>query len=361
MKPGKINTPFRLGASGARSTKEVQAHPTIAVWDDFQGTKKARTKPKREYEKGQGKRMVPRQGSLTFRGDEIKNSEELPEKSVLPTEILTEVEVIAHDALQDGPSEKLPSRSNYDELEKTIGYSFRDRSTLQRALTHRSALAYKDRTDYERLEFLGDAVLDLAVAHLLSVMHLEAREGELSKMRAALVNTQALATIARGLGLGSFIRLGRGEFSSGGHERPSILADVMEAIIGAIYWDSTYDTVFQVVEQIFGQALQEVTPSDPKTELQELLHLTGSEPPSYLLELVEGPEHAPTFVTVVLVDEEVVGRGRGPTKKAAQQAAAAQALVKINPSVPEVFLAEQQNALIPEAFLSVHLILSGVN
>ena len=240
---------------------------------------------------------------------------------------------------------------NYDLLEEKLGFTFKDRSLLLRALTHRSALGIKERADYERLEFLGDAVLDLSVAHMLSDLHPEAREGELSKMRAALVNTHALADVARRLGLGQFIRLGRGEMVSGGAQRPSILADVLEAVIGAMYRDSSYEKAFKLIERIFGSAFKEVTPFDPKTELQEALHAAGCEPPHYLLELVEGPEHAPTFVTVVMVDGEIAGRGRGSTKKAAQQNAAAQALARMSYNAPALKLAPEQKVFIEDALL----------
>jgi ribonuclease-3 len=240
---------------------------------------------------------------------------------------------------------------NLDTLEKKLGYVFKNKELLQHALTHRSALGVKDRADYERLEFLGDAVLDLSVAHLLSDKHPDAKEGELSKMRAALVNTQALSQIAKELELGPFIRLGRGEISSGGAERPSILADVMEAVIGALYRDSSYDVAFETVDRIFGSSLDTVLPSDPKTELQEALHVAGSESPQYLLEMVEGPEHAPTFVTVVLVDGEIAGRGRSSTKKASQQLAASEALARMFPSAALVKLKESQSGVISDNLL----------
>ncbi len=221
------------------------------------------------------------------------------------------------------------SRDDYGRIEEAVSYHFKDIAWLQRALTHRSAQHDGGQSDYERLEFLGDAVFDLAVAHLLSDRYPEAREGELSKMRAALVNTMSLAKIASAIGLGPFIRLGRGELSSGGSERPSILADVLEALIGAIYRDSGFDVAFGCVKFLFGAEIEQVTPRDPKTELQEALHAVGSEAPLYMLECVEGPEHAPTFVSVVEVDGEIVGRGRGPTKKASQQLAASEALEKL--------------------------------
>lgn len=325
IKPGKLG----VGAIAAREKKSRKSsEATIRsreVWDDYAPAKPSK---KREYEKGPGNRMRP----TPVRKDDTS-----------ATETITEV------ALDESSVEP---RVDLEILEERFGVTFSDRTLLSRALTHRSALGLKERADYERLEFLGDAVLDLSVAHLLSDLHPEAREGELSKMRAALVNTQALAEIARRLDLGPFIRLGRGEMSSGGAERPSILADVMEAVIGAVYRDSTYEIALQMIERIFGSALAEVTPFDPKTELQEALHGAGSEPPTYLLELVEGPEHAPTFVTVVVVDGEVAGRGRGTTKKAAQQEAAAQALTRLRSSCEPLVLVPGQRVFIPEALNS---------
>lgn len=306
IKPGKLGV-----LPGAAKAKKVESEgPKREVWDDYAPVKSA-TKvvtKKKEYAKGVGDRMVPKTALNKY--DESESSAE---------EVVEQIVDV----------EKYEPRTDLETLEAALGFTFKDKSYLSRALTHRSALGFKERADYERLEFLGDAVLDLSVAHLLSDLHPDAREGELSKMRAALVNTQALAQIARGLGMSPFVKLGRGEFSAGGADRPSILADVMEAVIGAVYRDSSYDVAMELVERIFGSALTEVTPFDPKTELQEVLHLAGSEPPSYLLELVEGPEHAPTFVTVVSVDGQVVGRGRGNTKKAAQQEAAAQAILRM--------------------------------
>ncbi|MDC0358718.1 ribonuclease III [Oligoflexia bacterium] len=217
-------------------------------------------------------------------------------------------------------------KDQYPELAKTLGFTFKDYDCLERALTHRSAHFGDNQSDYERLEFLGDAVLDLAVADLLLKRHPEAKEGELSKMRAALVNTTSLAGIAQKLNLGSFIILSRGELANGGAERPSILADVLEAVIGAIFRAGGYEGAYRCIENFFGDELINVTPSDPKTELQEALHAVGGGAPVYLLECVEGPEHAPTFVSVVEVEHNIVGRGRGPTKKASQQIAANEAM-----------------------------------
>jgi ribonuclease III len=186
------------------------------------------------------------------------------------------------------------------------------------------------KNDYERLEFLGDAVLDLAVAHLLLDKNPDAREGELSKMRAALVNTVSLAQVSRSLNLGPLVRLSRGELANGGADRPSILADVFEALMGAIYREGGYEAAHQTVRVLFSDLIANVEPRDPKTELQEVLHALGEPAPVYLLECVEGPEHAPLFVSLVQVDGKNLGRGRGNTKKASQQEAAAEALAKIN-------------------------------
>lgn len=221
------------------------------------------------------------------------------------------------------------SDSSLTVIEQHLGYSFKDRNWLIRALTHRSIHTRGVKNDYERLEFLGDAVLDLAVAHLLLDKYPEVREGDLSKMRAALVNTASLAQIARDLELGASIRLSKGEQTSGGAQRPSILADVVEALFGAIYRESGYEAARISIQKLFESKIETVVPTDPKTELQELLHALGDEPPEYILEGVEGPEHAPTFVSAVIIKAEIHGKGKGSTKKASQQAAAAEALSKL--------------------------------
>jgi|GEM_PF-1104384 len=244
------------------------------------------------------------------------------------------------------PTQEPLSRERYGEIEQQLGYEFTDRAWLERALTHRSVHAKGTKSDYERLEFLGDAVFDLAVAHLLLDHHPEAREGELSKMRAALVNTTSLAEIARELELGKFIRLSRGELASGGSERASILADVLEAVVGAVYREGGYEVARRCVEGLVGDRLITVTPRDPKTELQEALHAAGSEAPVYRLECVEGPEHAPVFISVVDVDGQIVGRGRGPTKKASQQSAAEEALqrLKVGDALDQGFMVAPESS-----------------
>lgn len=222
------------------------------------------------------------------------------------------------------------SREHYPELEGRLRYKFRNIEWLERALTHRSVHSGGATGDYERLEFLGDAVLDLAVAHLLLERHPQMREGDLSKMRAALVNTSSLAEIARSLDIGPFIRLSRGELASNGSSRSSILADVFEAIFGAIYREAGYSAALECATIFFSERVQNVTPIDPKTELQEKLHALSRGAPEYILEGVEGPEHAPTFLSSVRISGSIMGRGSGATKKASQQQAAAEALALLN-------------------------------
>jgi ribonuclease-3 len=325
IKPGKINfSPKDKRRAERGPTANTKAR---LAWNDFEYLNKA-VKLK-EYEPA-GNRMVPRSNRNNKDANHSENQ---------------------YSERDYSESDRRHARTDYEFIEEKIGYTFKNRSDLAAALTHRSALGFKERADYERLEFLGDAVLDLAVADLLIEIHPEAREGELSKMRAALVNTQALAAIAKRFELGPFIKLGRGENSSGGQERPSILADVIEAIVGAMYRDGGFDRSIEVIRNIFGDTLKEVTPFDPKTELQELLHAAGSEPPEYLLEMVEGPEHQPTFVTVVIIDGEIAGRGKGPNKKAAQQFAAAKVIERMFNDSPAPVLQEGQDFFIPEALL----------
>ncbi|MCB0320394.1 MAG: ribonuclease III [Bdellovibrionales bacterium] len=219
-------------------------------------------------------------------------------------------------------------------IEAHLDYTFSSKELLMEALTHRSAVGKGKRSHYEQLEFLGDAVFDLVVADLLLEAYPEAQEGELSKMRAALVNTESLAVIAKEIDLPKFVRVSRAERAQSGHHRPSILADVTESLIGAVYRDGGYEKAFAVVQKLIGQSIHTVDPIDPKTELQELLHTLAMEAPEYLLEQVEGPEHEPIFVSVVQVSGEVIGRGQGRTKKASQQLAAREGLTVLHEKFP---------------------------
>lgn len=200
-------------------------------------------------------------------------------------------------------------------VERHFGYTFKDQELLGVALTHRSIRSREEQGDYERLEFLGDAVLDLAIAILLLKHHPSASEGALSKMRAALVSTRGLAELGREIKLGDYIRLSRGERLTGGTERPSILADVVEALIGAVFSESGFEQALAFVGCFFGARLENVSPYDPKTELQELLQARYKLFPKYELQSVEGPEHDAVFVSVVRVSGRIIGRGNGRSKK----------------------------------------------
>jgi ribonuclease-3 len=226
-------------------------------------------------------------------------------------------------------AKKSVKKSPLDVLQKKIGYRFKRKDLLESALTHRSLQQRGEKKDYERLEYLGDAVLDLAIAHLLLDEYPEHKEGDLSKMRAALVNTQNLASIAHSLELSAFVRVSKSEESTGGKERPSLLADVVEALFGAIYRDGGYNEAKDVIDTIFYDLIKKVSPTDPKTELQEVLHALAMDAPIYRLDTVAGPEHAPSFISSVLINDKVFGTGKGATKKSSQAEAASMALAHL--------------------------------
>jgi ribonuclease III len=215
------------------------------------------------------------------------------------------------------------------ELAALLDVHLDDPRLLDQALTHRSwAFENGGVQPNERLEFLGDAVLGLVVTDEIFHAHPDEQEGRLAKVRSAAVKTGSLATIARGLGLGSFVKLGRGEASSGGHDKDSILADTLEAVIGAVYLDQGFGTAYDLVERLFGEHLSELAERgaalDYKTSLQELTAARFEVLPRYTVS-DEGPDHAKTFRATVSVDGEVVGRGEGRSKKQAEQRAAREA------------------------------------
>ncbi len=217
------------------------------------------------------------------------------------------------------------------ELEGRIGYSFRDPSLVLRALTHPSHEHEQAGCgDYQRLEFLGDAVLGLTLAEELYLRFPGHDEGVLSRLRSSVANQDTLAGIARDIGLGKYLRLGKGEERSAGREKDSILADVLEALFAAVYLDAGLERTRQLVVRLFDRALEfhgsPLMVNDCKSELQELLSARRLPNPVYLLSGESGPPHDRLFRFQVLVDGAVVGEGEGRSKKAAQQAAAAQAL-----------------------------------
>ncbi len=219
------------------------------------------------------------------------------------------------------------------ELEENLGYHFQDPELLEHAMTH-SSYANEHRasgvTSNERLEFLGDSVLGMVVAEYLFRKHPDMPEGELTRTRAALVCEESLYEVARTLGLGHYLRLGRGEDAGGGRDRPSILADATEATLAAVYLDGGLDAVRRIIQDfILNKEQEKSVDRDYKTSLQELVQRNPGQSVSYRLVNELGPDHARIFVMEASVDGEVVGRGRGRTKKEAEQLSARAALEKL--------------------------------
>ncbi len=221
-----------------------------------------------------------------------------------------------------------------DALERKLGYRFKDRGLLEHALTH-SSYANEHRgqglTSNERLEFLGDSVLGMVAAERLFREHPDMPEGELTRTRAALVCETALHQVALSLGLGSYLRLGRGEDAGGGRERPSILADATEAVLAAVYLDGGMDAVRPIIETlILDREGEQSSDRDYKTALQELVQRTPGVAIAYRLTGESGPDHARVFRMEVAVGQKVAGQGEGRTKKEAEQQAAKAALEKLS-------------------------------
>lgn len=221
-------------------------------------------------------------------------------------------------------------------MEERLGYSFSDKSLLEEALTHSSfANEQPEPTPYnERLEFLGDAVLDLVLSERLMEVFKEAPEGRLSKLRAHLVNEAALSERATGLGLGSYLRLGRGEELTGGRKKPSLLAGAYEALVAAIYLDGGYAkardiTLEQFSESLDREALKEPT-ADYKSLLQERCQKALKGLPDYRLVADKGPDHDKTFQVEVVFFGGLKARGEGKSKKEAEQEAARGALKQLD-------------------------------
>lgn len=215
-----------------------------------------------------------------------------------------------------------------EEIERQLGYRFRDAHHLEIALTHPSYGSDHHVPHYQRLEFLGDAVLELAISRYLFFELPGINEGRLTRLRAELVREETLYKIAVKMHLGAHIRLSIGEEKSGGREKPSILSDVTEAIIAAVYLDGGADAAYDVVMRMFDGLLD---PSrlketlDAKTRLQEKLQSTG-QMPVYEMLSADGPPHEPVFTYVVRANGKTLGKGEGRSKQAAQQAAARAAL-----------------------------------
>lgn len=218
-------------------------------------------------------------------------------------------------------------------LEEKLGYTFKDISLLEGALYH-SSYANEHRAQgirsNERLEFLGDAVLGLVSAEYLYRKHPNAPEGELTRIRAALVREESLFEVAQNLGLGKYLKLGHGEEVGGGRQRPSILADATESVFAAVYLDGGMEAARALIHRCLLEKEQEEAVEerrrDYKTELQELIQRTPGQALRYELVGAAGPDHARIFTVQVLLNDQPVGEGSGRTKKEAEQASAGAAL-----------------------------------
>ena len=215
-------------------------------------------------------------------------------------------------------------------LERDIGYRFRDSSLLEKALTHRSAGNWNN----ERLEYLGDSILGFCVAEMLFHRFPDAREGDMTRMRARLVRGKTLAELARSLDLQIHVKTGPGERKSGGFNRDSILADTFEAIVGAVYLDSGFENVSKVLLGLYEKRLTEISPDnvkDNKSRLQEQTYRLFGELPEYSVLDQSGSEHSPVFRVVCRVNGmQAEFFAEGKSRKQAEQKAAAQALEALN-------------------------------
>lgn len=224
-------------------------------------------------------------------------------------------------------------------LENRLGYAFGDLLLLKQSLTHKSYCNEKrlNKGDHnERLEFLGDAVLELCVSDLIIKQFPDAREGEMSKIRASLVNETALAETARQIELGRYLFLGKGEEQGQGREKNSLISDAFEALLGAIYLDAGYKKVFAIVHSLFvsqiNRALTEDINRDFKTKLQEIAQLKFKTAPEYRVVSQEGPDHDKVFQIDVYIAGQKVSEGVGKSKKQAEQKSAQNALESLQKS-----------------------------
>lgn len=221
------------------------------------------------------------------------------------------------------------------DLAKRLGLKITDWLLLSRALTHRSFLNEHPEAleDNERLEFLGDAVLDFVVGSWLYHHFPEMPEGDLTRMRSALVHTEQLAVFASKIHLGKALRLGRGEAQAGGRSRPALLCDTFEALIGAIYLDGGISAVSEFIEPLLIEASEDILLNhkneDPKSLFQEWAQSQGYLAPLYITKNSFGPDHSKIFEVEVLLNGEPFGRGEGPSKQAAAKLAAQAALIRL--------------------------------
>ncbi len=231
---------------------------------------------------------------------------------------------------------------NIETAQRDFGVTFSDSELLQSALTHRSYLNETPNPtvrDNERLEFLGDAVLDFITGEYLYHHFPDVKEGELTSLRSALVRTEMLADFAGRINLGAHIFMGKGEEETGGRERPAILCGAFEALVGALYLDQGLDAVRKLVtpfiEAEIGTILRTKSHHDAKSRFQELAQSIHKITPHYKTIGEEGPDHNKTFTVAVYLDETEYGRGKGSNKQRAAQAAARVALAKLHAEVEE--------------------------
>ena len=227
--------------------------------------------------------------------------------------------------------QKLPK--DPDDLANVTDYSFKNQELLYQAIRHPSYVYEKDNprvSDNQRLEFLGDAVINLAISNLLMESFPEMKEGDLSKYRASLVSENGLSCIALELELGDYLLLGKGEERTDGRKKLSILSDALEALIGAIYLDGGFTEALRVIAKLFSPLLESISPgksvNDFKTNLQEYSQDAFQSTPQYRLEKETGPDHNKTFYAGVYLKGDLMGKGKGKSKKEAEQNAAKEAL-----------------------------------
>jgi len=226
---------------------------------------------------------------------------------------------------------KLPK--NPEDLAPILDYSFEDKKLLSQAFRHPSYVYEKDDprvSDNQRLEFLGDAVINLAISHLLMESFPEMKEGELSKYRASLVSESGLYPIACDLQIGDYLLLGKGEERTQGRKKPSILTDALEALTGAVYLDGGFSVALRVIAKLFSPVLDKISLGnssiDHKTDLQEYSQEAVQSTPEYRLEKETGPDHNKTFYVAVYLRGKLMGKGKGKSKKEAEREAAKEAL-----------------------------------
>lgn len=236
--------------------------------------------------------------------------------------------------------------SHLEDLQIALEYHFHDTGLLHQSLVHRSYVhenPHLEEADNETLEFLGDSVLNLSISHLLFRGFPGYKEGDLSRLRSSIVNERELARVAVQLGLGSFLVLGKGEEMTGGRQKPSLLADTVEALLGAIYLDGGLDAAIHAVAGIFREYLSsgqldqplKTLDKDYKTQLQEVIQARFKLTPIYSMESEKGPDHDKTFHMSVSLGGRVLAEGAGKSKKEAQQEAARKAMAEIGPDISE--------------------------